>query len=234
MVRLVRRNSSLPIVVDMDAGYGDPLKIYHVVKEMVRAGASAVCIEDNPISKRCSLYDGYERTLVTAEEHMARIRAAKAAVSEIDGYCWVVARTEAFLACMGVDEALRRATAYADAGADAVFVQSVDGTGTEILEFCRGWQKRTPVFLAPTRISHIPKTELFNAGASHIIHANQGLRAAHAAMDHVFRALAELPSSGGVEKEISTVKQVSADVGANGIEALERMFEGVEEAVHAI
>ncbi len=227
MVRLVRRNTSLPIVVDMDAGYGDPLKIYHVVKEMVRAGASALCIEDNPSSKRCSLYDDFERTLVTAEEHMARVRAAKAAVAEVEGHCLIVARTEAFLACMDVKEALRRATAYADAGADAVFVQSVDATGGEILNFCRGWRKRTPVFLAPTRISHIPKTELFDAGASHIMHANQGLRAAHAAMDHVFRALADLPSSSGVETEISTVKQVSADVGANRIESLERMFEGV-------
>ena len=90
-----------------------------------------------------------------------------------------------------------------------------------------GWQRRTPIFLAPTRISHIPKTELFAAGASHIIHANQGLRAAHSAMNRVFHALAELPSSGGVEQEISTVKQVSEDVGANRIDVLERMFEGV-------
>ena len=226
MVRLMRRNSSLPIVVDMDAGYGDPLKIHHVVKEMVRAGASAVAIEDNPVSKRCSLYDGLDRTLVTPEEHSARIRAAKAAIAEIDGHCLVIARTEAFLACLGMDEALNRASAYADAGADAVFVQSVDSTGEEILGFCRGWERRTPVFLAPTRISHIPKSELFAAGASHIMHANQGLRAAHAAMDRVFRSLSELPCSSGVEKEISSVKQVSADVGADRIGSLELLFEG--------
>ncbi len=234
MVRLVRRNSNLPIVVDMDAGYGDPLKIYHVVKEMVRSGASAVCIEDNPVSKRCSLYDGYERTLVTAEEHAARVRAAKAAVADIDGHCLIVARTEAFLACHSVEEALLRSTAYADAGADAAFVQSVDGTGQEILDFCRGWERRTPIFLAPTRIPHIPKTELFAAGASHVIHANQGLRAAHAAIDRVFRSLATLPSSGAIEGEISSVKQVSADVGANRIEKLERMFESPSEPSHAI
>ncbi len=227
MVRLVRRTTQLPIVVDLDAGYGDPLKIYNVVKEMVRAGASALCIEDNPSSKRCSLYDGLERTLVTAEEHMARVRAAKAAIASIDGSCIVVARTEAFLACLGVEEALRRSSAYVEAGADAVFVQSVDATGEEILQFCRGWARRTPVFLAPTRIPHIPKTELFSAGASHVIFANQGLRAAHAAMDRVFRALATLPSSAEAEKDISTVKRVSADVGADHIEALERLFEGV-------
>ena len=225
MVRLVRRTSLLPIVVDLDAGYGDPLKIYNVVKEFVRAGASALCIEDNPTSKRCSLYDGYERTLVSPDEHCARVRAAKAAISSIAGSCIVVARTEAFLACLGVDEALQRVHAYVDAGADAVFAQSVDATGEEILQFCKGWNRRTPIFLAPTRISHIPKEELFAAGASHVIHANQGIRAAHAAMDRVFASLAVLPSSGGVENEISTVKKVASDVGADQIERLERLFE---------
>src|SRR5437879_6472609 len=54
VVRTVRRCASLPVVVDLDSGYGDPLKIFHVVRAMVAAGAAAVCIEDNPVSKRCS------------------------------------------------------------------------------------------------------------------------------------------------------------------------------------
>src|SRR6267142_1793859 len=62
-VRTIRRLTQLPIVVDLDAGYGDPLKVFHVVEAMVRAGAAAVCIEDNPVSKRCSLYPGHRREL---------------------------------------------------------------------------------------------------------------------------------------------------------------------------
>lgn len=225
-VRIVRRSTQLPVVVDLDAGYGDPLKIYHVVKEMVRAGASALCIEDNPISKRCSLYDGCLRTLVTPGEHMARVRAARSAVAEVQGACMIVARTEAFLAGLGVEEALRRSCAYVEAGADAVFVQSVDSSGGEILAFCREWERRTPVFLAPTRLPQIPRSELFAAGASHVIFANQGLRAAHAAMDRVFHALSDQPSSMEIEQEISSVRQVSSEVGADLIDPLERMFEG--------
>ena len=55
VIRCVRRSVGLPIVVDIDSGYGDPVKAFHVVEAMARAGAAALCIEDNPISKRCSL-----------------------------------------------------------------------------------------------------------------------------------------------------------------------------------
>src|SRR5258706_10614710 len=74
-VRTVRRLTALPVVVDLDAGYGDPVKVFHVVDAMVRAGAAALCIEDNPTSKRCSLYPGDRPALATAKEHVARLRA---------------------------------------------------------------------------------------------------------------------------------------------------------------
>src|SRR3974390_123360 len=61
VIRCVHRSVDLPIVVDIDSGYGDPVKVFHIVEAMARAGAAALCIEDNPISKRCSLYDGYAR-----------------------------------------------------------------------------------------------------------------------------------------------------------------------------
>src|SRR5882724_7831849 len=80
VVRCVRRSINLPIVVDLDSGYGDAVKAQHVVEAMARAGAVALCIEDNPISKRCSLYDGYDRALVSTEEHITRLRAARAGV----------------------------------------------------------------------------------------------------------------------------------------------------------
>ena len=131
VVRCVRRSVNLPIVVDLDSGYGDPVKAFHVVEAMARAGAAALCIEDNPISKRCSLYDGYDRDLVSVEEHIARLRAARAGVDAAHTNARIIARTEALVAGMGVKEALRRATACADAGADAVFIQSLDATGND-------------------------------------------------------------------------------------------------------
>jgi phosphoenolpyruvate phosphomutase len=221
VVRCVRRSVALPIVVDLDSGHGDAVKIYYVVRAMIEAGATALCIEDNPISKRCSLYDGYERILVSVEEHVARLRAAKEALRKSGGSCKIIARTEALVAGMGVDEALRRSRAYVEAGADAIFIQSLDATGKEVLAFGRTWQRRTPLFLAPTRLPQISKSELFAAGASHIIFANQGLRAAHAAMDHTFGILSQAESSLAVEKHISPVAVVAASVGAETVRELE-------------
>ena len=80
------------------------------------------------------------------------MRAARAGVTQARSTCRIIARTEALVAGLGVTEALRRATAYADAGADAVFIQSVDSTGKEVLTFGREWKRRTPIFIAPTRM----------------------------------------------------------------------------------
>lgn len=224
VVRCVRRSIDLPIVVDLDSGYGDAVKAYHVVEAMARAGAAALCIEDNPISKRCSLYDGYDRDLVSIEEHIARLRAARAGVAAAGTTARIIARTEALVAGMGVKEALRRAAAYVDAGADAVFIQSLDATGNEVLTFGREWKRRTPIFIAPTRMPQLNKQDFFAAGISHTMFANQGLRAAHAAMDRTFGRLAEAGSSQAIEPEISKVATVASLVGAQKVVELEALL----------
>jgi phosphoenolpyruvate phosphomutase len=224
VIRCVRRSVDLPIVVDIDSGYGDPVKVFHVVEAMARAGAAALCIEDNPISKRCSLYDGYTRELASIEEHSARVRAARAGVAKARATCGIIARTEALVAGMGVAEALRRTSAYADVGADAVFIQSLDSTGNEVLTFGREWRRRTPIFIAPTRMPRVAKEQFFTSGISHAIFANQGLRAAHAAMEHTFQILAEADSSQSIESEISTVAAIATLVGAEKVVELEALL----------
>src|SRR5436190_6124587 len=169
---------------------------------MARAGVSAVCIEDNPTSKRCSLYGGYERDLATIDEHVSRIRASRAAIQQTGSSCRIIARTEALVAGMGMDEAIKRATAYADNGADGVFAQSLDSTGQEILTFGSKWGGRTPYVIAPTKMPTITKKQFAEAGVSHTIFANQGLRAAHLAIDRTFRTLAEAASAQSVETSI--------------------------------
>jgi phosphoenolpyruvate phosphomutase len=226
VVRCVHRSVDLPIVVDLDSGYGDPVKVFHVVEAMARAGAAALCIEDNPSSKRCSLYEGYARALVSTEEHAARVRAAQAGAAKARTNTRIIARTEALVAGMGVGEALRRAGAYVEAGADAVFIQSLDSTGKEVLTFGREWSRRTPLFIAPTRLPQITRTQFFAAGISHTMFANQGLRAAHAAMDRTFRILAQAESSQPVESEISTVAAVADLVGAQKVVELEAYLAG--------
>ncbi len=224
VVRCVRRSVDLPIVVDLDSGYGDPVKVCHVAEAMARAGAAALCIEDNPTAKRCSLYSGYDRALVSIAEHNARLQAARAGVAQARASCRIIARTEALVAGLGVKEALRRASAYADTGANAVFIQSLDSTGNEVLSFGREWKRRTPLFIAPTRLPHLTKKEFFAAGISHTMFANQGLRAAHAAIDRTFQILAEGNASQPVESEISTVAAVASLVGAQKVVELEALL----------
>lgn len=227
-VRVIDRSSDLPIMVDLDSGYGDPAKVGHVVDAMVRGGADALCIEDNPMSKRCSLYDGYERLLATQQEHVDRLQAAREAIDALQSSCGLVARTEALVAGLGVAEALKRASAYADVGADAVFVQSLDATGKEILDFCRAWEGRTPIVLAPTRLPTLSNQDLYAAGATHVIFANQGLRAAHEAMSRVFKELAETGSAVEVNRTISPVAMVASDVGADRLKELDERLAAVK------
>lgn len=224
VLRSVREASALPIAVDLDAGYGDPLKLHYVVQQLVTVGANALCIEDNPTAKRCSLYEGIERVLVPTAEHEARVRAARAGVDAVGGDCVVVARTEALVAGLGMQEALARSNAYVDAGADAIFVQSVDASAREIMEFAALWKRRTPVLVTPTRYFRTSRTALFSAGLSHVIYANHAIRAAHCAMRSAFEKLSQLSSSAELEDGITTVAQLASDVGKARFEELEARF----------
>lgn len=215
VVGVVRRSCRMPIVVDMDAGYGDELKVSLAAGLIARAGADAICIEDNPTSKRSSLYDGYARPLVSTEEHLARIVAAKAGIGTQP--CAVIARTESLVAGRGVDEALARTEAYVEGGADAIFVQCVDAARLdELLEFCNRWERRTALYIAPTRYPQVARERLHDAGATHYIYANQAVRAAHRAMAEVFQQLVRAEGSLGIEPTISTVREVASDLGEAG------------------
>jgi phosphoenolpyruvate phosphomutase len=220
-VQTVKRCTTLPVLVDLENGYGEPVKVFHAVRAMAEAGVAGVCLEDNTCAKRSSLYEGYERELTPVSEHVARIRAARLAIKEVLSSCALIARTEALVAGKSVDEALRRSHAYKTAGADAIFIQSICTDGTDVISFCKQWAKRTPVFLAPTKYPRTANEVLFTAGASHIIWANYGIRAAHRAMDEVFAELLRAGSAHAVEKNISTIREISESVGAQKLKEFE-------------
>src|SRR5262245_54071929 len=116
-VRRIVQGVRIPVVADCDNGYGNAINVMRTAAEFERAGAAGICIEDNEFPKRCSFYAGVRRDLVPAEEHARKVEAATAARSD-PGFA-VIARTEALIVGLGIDEALGRAHAYADAGADA-------------------------------------------------------------------------------------------------------------------
>src|SRR5499425_3618472 len=121
----VRRMSDavqIPVIADCDNGFGNAINVMRTVTEFERAGAAGICIEDNEFPKRCSFYAGVRRDLVLPEEHARKVEAAVAARRSRDFA--VIARTEALIVGLGLDEAMSRARLYAESGADAVLVHS--------------------------------------------------------------------------------------------------------------
>jgi 2-methylisocitrate lyase-like PEP mutase family enzyme len=109
----------IPVICDIDTGFGGPINVIRTIREMERAGVSAVQIEDQDFPKKCGHEPG--RKLVSVQEMTGRIKAAVDA--RHDGDFLIIARTDA-RTDMGLEAALDRAAAYGEAGADILFVES--------------------------------------------------------------------------------------------------------------
>ncbi len=115
----VRERVACPIIVDADTGFGNALNVQRTLRCFERAGANAIQLEDQTLPKRCGHLTG--KSLVSAEEMLGKIKAAQDARHSEETL--IIARTDA-IAVEGLDAALVRAAAYAEAGADVVFVEA--------------------------------------------------------------------------------------------------------------
>jgi len=212
----------LPVIADCDTGYGNAINVMRTVHEYERTGAAGICLEDNVFPKRCSFYPGVRRELVPIEEHARKIEAAKSAQRDPDFV--VVARTEALIAGWGVGEALRRARAYREAGADAVLVHSKAPTFDELAEFARHWDRSCPLVAVPTTYPEVRPEELEAAGFKMAIFANQPLRAAIPAIRRALRAMREAGRPGVIEREIAPLEEVYELVGVAKLKESERRY----------
>jgi len=207
MTRAIVEQVSAPVVADLDTGYGNAINVIHVVERYAAAGVGAVVIEDKTFPKDTSLLAGGRQDLVRVEEFQGKIAAARAAASGHD--VLVIARTEALIADLGLDEARRRAAAYGEAGAELILVHSKQKTPDEIVEFARGWTGKTRLVIVPTAYPQLTEArirELPQIGI--VIYANHAIRAAVAAMR---RAFAEIRADGGihnVDRHIATVEEI--------------------------
>ncbi len=117
VARSITARIAIPLLADCENGYGDVFNVAYMVREFERAGVAAACIEDNVFPKRNSFYD-VERSLISTAAMVEKIRAGKAAQASSD--FMLIARTEALIAGLGAEAALRRAREYERAGADAL------------------------------------------------------------------------------------------------------------------
>jgi 2-methylisocitrate lyase-like PEP mutase family enzyme len=112
---------NVPVMADADTGYGNSINAMHVTREFIRAGAAGMNIEDQVFPKRCGHLEG--KQIIPMEEMVLKIEACRDARDELDPDFVINARTDA-IAMAGIDEAIRRANAYAEAGADLIFVEA--------------------------------------------------------------------------------------------------------------
>lgn len=120
----IAQSSRIPIVADLDTGYGNPLNVIRTVTEAIRLGIGGIILEDQEWPKKCGHFNG--KRVIPEAEHVQKIKAA-VSVKQDSGLV-IIARTDA-RATLGLDEAIRRGRSYYEAGADIVFIeapQSVD------------------------------------------------------------------------------------------------------------
>jgi phosphoenolpyruvate phosphomutase len=230
--RQINVATRIPVIADCDSGFGNAVNVIRTVQAFEAAGIAAVCIEDNVFPKRCSFYEDVQRELVPVEEHAGKIRAAKSA--QRDAEFLVIARTEALVTGSGVEDALRRASAYADAGADAILVHSKAKDAGEVLEFAARWRGRTPLVAVPTTYAHVKASVLAAAGFRIVIFANHGLRAGVKASQAALNALRESGRADAADAHIVPLAEIYRLVGVSELQQDESVFLPKSSPVRAI
>jgi len=223
--RAINDAGSLPVICDCDTGYGNVANVMHMVKKYESAGLAAVVIEDKRFPKVNSFVPGRQE-LAPIDEFMGKIQGA-VSVRQSDDFM-IFARVEALIAGWGLEEALQRAKAYEEAGADGIVIHSKSKTPDEIFEFARRWKGRTPLVAIPTTYFDVPAKELGERGFRMIIYANHGLRACIRAMDETFTSIINSGSTADVEGRIASMKEVFEIQGMVALKEDEKRFHKTE------
>lgn len=172
-----------PIILDGDTGGLIEHFVYNV-RTLERMGVSAVIIEDKTGLKKNSLFGTeVEQTQDSIENFSAKIRAGKNAQRTEE--FMIIARIESLILERGMDDALTRAFAFVEAGADGIMIHSRKKSPDEIVEFCKKFREKdtkTPIVVVPTSFNSITEEELAAAGVNIVIYANQLTRSAYPAM----------------------------------------------------
>lgn len=181
-----------PIIYDGDTG-GKTEHFVFTVRTLERNGISAVIIEDKIGLKKNSLFgtDAIQ-TQDTIENFCHKIRSGKAA--QVTQDFMIIARIESLIAGKSIDDAIERAFAYVEAGADGIMIHSKEKSGEDIKEFCKRFRAKhsgVPIVVVPTTYNHVYEEELHQWGVNIVIYANHMLRAAYPAMVQCAKTILE-------------------------------------------
>lgn len=193
----IRDAVRIPLIVDADTGFGNAVNVYHAVRQLERAGADCVQLEDQTSPKRCGHFNG--KDVVDTEEMLGKIRAAVDA--RRDSGLLVMARTDA-AAVHGFEAAVERAARFAEAGADILFVEAL--TEADQVRALPGLLDRPLLMnlVLGGKTPVLPREELAAVGYGFVLYANAALQAAVAGMT---RALTQLRERGELAEDPALV-----------------------------
>ena len=198
-----------PMIYDADTG-GIAEHFAFTVRTLERTGISAVIIEDKTGLKKNSLFgNDVAQTQDSIENFCNKIKMGKAA--QITDDFMIISRIESLILETGMDDAVKRAKAYIQAGTDGIMIHSRQKSPDEILEFCkilREYDENIPIVVVPTSFNEITAKELGEAGINVIIYANHMLRAAYPGMMKTAKSILENDRSHEAEKDLLSIKEI--------------------------
>ena len=200
-VQQICENTTTPLICDADTGFGGLLNVERTVRGYERAGAAAIQIEDQVFPKRCGHTPG--RRVVPTAEMVRKLEVAAASRACADFL--LIARTDARTQ-HGLDEALKRAEAYAKAGADILFIESPESEAEM------------------ARIGHVGKQRLEELGYKIAIFPTTGLLAATKALQRVYGVLKDKGSSDQLANELPTFQELCSVVGFEHVWEFEKRW----------
>lgn len=198
--------TTIPILLDGDTGYGNFNNMQRLVRKLEQRKIAAVCIEDKLFPKTNSFIKGDAQPMADMHEFCGKIKAGKDAQS--DQNFSIIARVEAFICGWGLAEALRRAEAYRQAGADGILIHSALAVPDEILAFKQEWGNRCPVVIVPTKYYATPTDVFRQHNFSIVIWANHLLRSSVTAMQKTARTLKEQEHLLSIEDKVAPVSEI--------------------------
>jgi len=198
-----------PIIYDADTG-GKVEHFEFTVRTLERLGVSAAVIEDKVGLKKNSLFgNDVAQSQDSIEGFCAKLRAGKSA--QVTDDFMIVARIESLILDAGMDDAVARASAYIEAGADAIMIHSRHKDPAEIFQFCeiyKSFNNRVPLIAVPSSYNAVTEDELANRGVNVVIYANQLLRAAYPAMVKTAESILAHGRSAEADSGLLSIKEI--------------------------
>jgi methylisocitrate lyase len=217
--RRVCRSVRIPIIVDADTGYGNPLNVIRTIRDLIDAGAAGCFLEDQQWPKKCGHMRG--KRVIERSEYLDKIRAAVDTRGDADFF--IVARTDA-LAAEGLDEAIARVTAARAAGADASFVEAPSS-----LDEMKHIGRRAPAPVVANMIEKgktpvLPKDQLVELGFHLILYPLAGLFAAAQGLATIYRKIFDEQTTLGAQDRLMAFEEFNELMGVDAKYALAEQY----------